>query len=60
MKHKENLMYAMVHTKKHSYNAIVDKYSGNRYKVIDCENKALIGKEYKYGHGLNNRRKIKA
>lgn len=60
MKHFEHLMLATVRTKKHEYEAVVDKYSGNRYKVIECkECPELVGKEYKYRHGLYNRRKIK-
>lgn len=57
MKHTQHLMKATVDTKHHSYEVIVDKYSGNRYKVIAGES-FLIGREYQYGHGLRNRRKL--
>ena len=58
MKHIEKLLKAKVSTKKHSYEVIVDKYSGNRYKVVEGPD-FLIGKEYRYGHGLTERHAIK-
>lgn len=58
MKHTAKLMYATVSTKKHEYEVIVDKYSGNRYKVVSGP-EFLLGREYQYGHGLLHRRAIK-
>ena len=58
MKHIEKLMKATVSTKKHEYEVIVDKYSDGRYKVVEGPD-FLIGKEYRYGHGLWNRRALK-
>lgn len=61
MKHIEKLMLATIATKSHTYEAIVDKYSGNRYKVVECADcPQLVGREYQYGHGLFSRRKISA
>ena len=66
-KHKTNLMYATVQTGKahkgfKEREVVVDRYAGNKYKVIATPNKDnsfLIGRTYEYGHGLINRRKIK-
>lgn len=61
MKHTVNLMKAQIMSKKGNvFDVIVDKYSGNRYKVVECQqNPGLVGREYQFGHGLFNRRKLK-
>ena len=57
MKHTPNLMTAMIHTKNRAYRCVVDKYSGNRYKVVIGPS-FLADREFQYGHGLNNRHKL--
>lgn len=57
MKHTPNLMKATVCTKRNEYQVVVDKYAGNRYIVIEGPD-FLIGKEYRYNHGLYDRRKL--
>ena len=56
-KHTPNLMRATISTKLYNYDVLVDKYSGNRYKVVDGPDWA-IGRDYNYGHGLTSRHKI--
>lgn len=60
MKHTPKLMKATITSNsKKQYEAIVDKYSGNRYIVVSCPDcPQLVGNEYRYRHGLTNRRKI--
>lgn len=57
MKHTPNLMTATIRTKRRAYTCIVDKYSGNRYKVVIGAS-AVADREFKYGHGLSNRKKL--
>jgi len=57
MKHTPNLMTATIRTKRRSYRCIVDKYSGNRYKVVIGPS-FLADKEYQYNHGLSDRKKL--
>lgn len=57
MKHTPNLMTAVIHTKRRAYRCIVDKYSGNRYKVV-IGVPFLADREFQYGHGLNSRKKL--
>lgn len=57
MKHTPNLMTATIHTKRRAYRCIVDKYSGNRYKVVIGPS-FLADREFQYGHGLTDRKKL--
>ena len=57
MKHTPNLMTATIHTKRRAYKCIVDKYSGNRYRVVVGPS-FLADKEFQFNHGLSNRSKI--
>lgn len=60
MKHKQNLMKAIIESNsKRTYSAIVDKYSGNRYKVIKCaECPQMEGRFLQYHHGIVSRSKL--
>lgn len=56
MKHTENIMKGFYFSKHHNtYRVIVDKYSGNDYRVVkvydDCISH-LIGKSLRRGHGF--------
>lgn len=57
MKHTPNLMTAKIHTRTRAYRCIVDKYSGNRYKVVIGPS-FLADREFQYGHGLTDRKKL--
>lgn len=57
MKHTPNLMTAKIRTRNRAYRCIVDKYSGNRYKVVVGPS-FLADREFQYGHGLVERHKL--
>lgn len=56
-KHTPKMMKATVSTDMYNYDVLVDKYSGNRYKVVAGPD-WMIGREYKYGKGLQNRKML--